>query len=121
MSTGGHVAPPSQPGKATMGFVIALASRRSHPQASETLLDIDMHIGRRIRRRRKLLGLSQAALGEACGVSFQQIQKFECASTRVTAVRLWLVAEALQAPVSYFYEGLTSAQREHLMAQGESP
>jgi transcriptional regulator with XRE-family HTH domain len=104
-----------------MGFVIALASHRPNAQATEALVDIDIHIGRRIRRRRRLLGLSQAALGEACGVSFQQIQKFECASTRVTAVRLWLVAEALQAPVSYFYEGLTRAQREHLKAQGEAP
>jgi transcriptional regulator with XRE-family HTH domain len=104
-----------------MGSVIALASRRADTDIGETLDEIDVHIGQRIRRRRRLLGLSQGALGEACGVSFQQIQKFECASVRLTAVRLWLVAEALQAPISYFYDGLTSAQREHMKSQDQAP
>ncbi len=104
-----------------MGSVIALASRRSDADGVENLDDIDAHIGRRLRRRRRLLGLSQAALGEACGVSFQQIQKYECAGIRLTAVRLWMMAEALQVPVGYFYEGLSSAQRAHLLSLGETP
>lgn len=104
-----------------MGSVVALSSLRSDSEGVESLDDIDAHIGHRLRRRRRLLGLSQSALGEACGVSFQQIQKYECAGIRLTAVRLWLMAEALQVPVGYFYEGLTSAQRAHLLSQGEAP
>lgn len=103
-----------------MGSVIALAPR-SDAETVESLDDIDAHIGRRIRRRRRLLGLSQSVLGEACGVSFQQIQKYECAGIRLSAVRLWLMAEALQVHVGYFYEGLSSAQRAHLLSQGETP
>lgn len=68
--------------------------------------DIDLHIGRRLRARRRLLGLSQPQLAEAVGVGFQQIQKYECGEDRISASRLWGLSEALQAPVDYFYEGL---------------
>lgn len=67
--------------------------------------EIDVHLGRRLRRRRRLLGLTQQELAEACGVRFQQIQKYECAANRMSAGRLWQLAEVLEAPVSYFYEG----------------
>src|SRR6187455_343605 len=76
--------------------------------------DIDIHLGRRLRRRRRLLGLTQQQLAGACGVRFQQIQKYECAANRMSAARLWQLAEVLEVPVSYFYEGLTRDQREHL-------
>lgn len=104
-----------------MGSVIALASRCQDTEFGGNLDDIDIHIGRRIRRRRRLLALSQGALGDACGVSFQQIQKYECAGIRLTAVRIWVLADALQVPVGYFYEGLTSAQREQLLSQDDGP
>ena len=65
-------------------------------------------------RRRRLLGLTQQELAHACGVRFQQIQKYECAANRMSAARLWQLAEVLEVPVSYFYEGLTRDQREHL-------
>jgi len=71
--------------------------------------EIDVHLGRRLRRRRRLLGLTQQQLAEACGVRFQQIQKYECAANRMSAARLWLLAEALEVPVGYFYEGLGEA------------
>lgn len=74
--------------------------------------DIDAHLGRRLRRRRRLLGLTQQQLAAACGVRFQQIQKYECAANRMSAARLWQLAEVLEAPVSYFYEGLSADQRE---------
>jgi len=67
--------------------------------------EIDVHLGRRLRRRRRLLGLTQQELAEACGVRFQQIQKYECAANRMSAARLWQLAEVLEAPISYFYEG----------------
>jgi transcriptional regulator with XRE-family HTH domain len=74
--------------------------------------EIDVHLGRRLRRRRRLLGLTQQQLAGACGVRFQQIQKYECAANRMSAARLWQLAEVLQVPVSYFYEGLVEAQSE---------
>jgi transcriptional regulator with XRE-family HTH domain len=70
--------------------------------------DIDVHLGRRLRRRRRLLGLTQQELARVCGVRFQQIQKYECAANRMSAARLWRLAEALEAPVSYFFEGFTA-------------
>jgi Predicted transcriptional regulators len=73
---------------------------------------IDLHLGRKLRRRRKLLGLTQQQLAIACGVRFQQIQKYECGANRMSAARLWRLAEALQAPVSYFYEGLDGQPTE---------
>lgn len=75
--------------------------------ANDTLDGIDLHIGRRLRRRRNLIGLTLQDLGDHCGVAFQQIQKYECAAIRMPAVRLWQLADALQVPVSYFYEGLS--------------
>ncbi|ACG79356.1 transcriptional regulator, Cro/CI family [Phenylobacterium zucineum HLK1] len=74
--------------------------------------EIDLHLGRKLRRRRKMLGLTQQELAGACGVRFQQIQKYECAANRMSAARLWKLAEILDAPVSYFYEGLSEAQRQ---------
>ena len=77
--------------------------------------EIDMHLGRRLRRRRRLLGLTQQELAMACGVRFQQIQKYECAANRMSAARLWQLAEVLEVPVSYFYEGLTRDEREDMI------
>lgn len=67
--------------------------------------EIDLHLGRRLRRRRRLLGLTQRQLGDRVGIRFQQIQKYECGANRISAARLWELAEALQTPVSYFYDG----------------
>ena len=69
--------------------------------------DIDVHLGKRLRRRRRLLGLTQQQLAGACGVRFQQIQKYECGANRISAARLWQLSEALQVPVAYFYDGLS--------------
>src|SRR5215813_5063132 len=78
----------------------------------DSMDEIDVHLGRRLRRRRRLLGLTQQELAASCGVRFQQIQKYECAANRMSAARLWQLAEVLEGPVSYFYEGLTREQRE---------
>ncbi|MFN3513052.1 MAG: helix-turn-helix domain-containing protein [Phenylobacterium sp.] len=83
--------------------------------------DIDVHLGKRLRRRRRLLGLTQQQLAGACGVRFQQIQKYECGANRISAARLWQLSEALDVPVGYFYDGLSEmAQREHSAGGGES-
>ena len=74
--------------------------------------DIDLHLGKRLRRRRRLLGLTQQQLAAAVGVRFQQIQKYECGANRISAARLWSLAEALEVPVGYFYDGLASDAHE---------
>ena len=66
---------------------------------------IDLHLGKRLRTRRRLLDMTQHQLAATCGIRFQQIQKYECATNRMSAARLWQLAEALQVPVSYFYDG----------------
>ena len=71
--------------------------------------DIDLHLGRRLRRRRRLLGLTQQQLAAQVGIRFQQIQKYECGANRISAARLWQLAEALETPVAYFYDGLAEA------------
>ncbi|MFC0808914.1 helix-turn-helix domain-containing protein [Ensifer sp. P24N7] len=68
--------------------------------------DADAHVGRRIRQRRVWLDMTQAALGAAIGVSFQQIQKYEKGTNRVSASRLQELANALDVKPSYFFEGL---------------
>jgi transcriptional regulator with XRE-family HTH domain len=73
--------------------------------------DIDLHLGRRLRRRRRLLGLTQQQLASAVGIRFQQIQKYECGANRISAARLWQLAEALEIPIGYFYDGLSEAQQ----------
>ena len=65
---------------------------------------IDAHVGGRVRLRRQLMGLSQEKLGQRVGLTFQQIQKYERGANRIGAGRLFLIAHALNVPVSFFYE-----------------
>ncbi|MCG8440979.1 MAG: helix-turn-helix transcriptional regulator [Caulobacterales bacterium] len=67
---------------------------------------IDLHVGKRLRRRRRLLGLTQQKLAESVGIRFQQIQKYECGANRISASRLYELSEALHVPIQYFYDGL---------------
>jgi len=69
--------------------------------------DIDLHVGRRLRHRRRLLGFTQQVLANHVGIRFQQIQKYECGANRVSASRLFELSEALSVPVQHFYEGLS--------------
>jgi transcriptional regulator with XRE-family HTH domain len=96
-------------GSSTSSAVLSLEAA-----ANDAIDGIDVHIGRRMRRRRHLMGLTLQDLGEACGVGFQQIHKYECAGVRLTAARLWQVADRLQVPVSYFYQGLHGADAASL-------
>ncbi len=73
---------------------------------------IDLHVGKRLRRRRRLLGLTQQQLAQSIGIRFQQIQKYECGANRVTASRLYELATALNVPVTYYFEGLQHAAAE---------
>jgi transcriptional regulator with XRE-family HTH domain len=67
--------------------------------------DIDVELGRQLRRRRRRLGLTQQGLGASIGVSFQQIQKYETATNRMSAAMVARLADALSVGVGYFFEG----------------
>ncbi|MBP0616301.1 helix-turn-helix domain-containing protein [Jiella mangrovi] len=65
---------------------------------------IDTHVGSRVRLRRTMLGMSQEKLGEALGITFQQVQKYEKGSNRIGASRLQNISDVLSVPVAYFFE-----------------
>lgn len=67
---------------------------------------VDVHVGKRIRHRRWMVGMTQQQLAERVGIKFQQIQKYETGMNRVSASRLWDISEALAVPISFFFEGL---------------
>ena len=67
---------------------------------------VDLHVGRRIRHRRWLLGMTQKALADEVGVKFQQIQKYETGQNRVSSSVLWMMANAQDVEVAYYFEGL---------------
>ena len=69
---------------------------------------VDLHVGARIRMRRKLLGVSQEKLADQLGLTFQQVQKYERGANRVSASKLYEIARALQTSVAYFFDGLAS-------------
>jgi len=76
-------------------------------QIMHKLIDtVDLHVGKRIRLRRKQLNLSQSDLGVQVKVKFQQIQKYETGANRVSCSKLWYIAQALHVPMSYFFFGL---------------
>ncbi len=66
---------------------------------------IDRHVGSRVRMRRMLAGVSQEKLGDALGLTFQQVQKYEKGSNRISASRLQQIAKMLDVPVSFFFDG----------------
>ncbi len=81
---------------------------------------IDVHVGRRVRMRRTLLGMTQTSLGEAIGLSFQQVQKYENGKNRIGSSRLFDLSRALDVPVESFFEEMPSevaarspAQKRH--------
>lgn len=68
--------------------------------------ETDLYVSRRLRRRRRLLGMTQQELAVQVGVRFQQIQKYECGANRMTSSRLYSLARAMNVPVQYFFDGL---------------
>jgi len=68
---------------------------------------VDVHVGSRVRMRRTLLGMSQEKLGEALGLTFQQVQKYERGANRVGSSRLFEISRILDVPVSFFFEDMT--------------
>ncbi len=72
---------------------------------------IDVHVGNRVRVRRTLLGMSKSALGEALGLTSQQVYKYEHGVNRISASRLWRLTQVLGVPVSYFYDDMPARNR----------
>jgi transcriptional regulator with XRE-family HTH domain len=73
---------------------------------------VDLHVGGRVRMRRKLLGVSQEQLADALGLTFQQVQKYERGANRVSASKLYEIAKTLQVPVSFFFDGLADPMND---------
>lgn len=82
---------------------------------------VDTHVGKKIRQRRWLIGMTQQTLAERVGIKFQQIQKYETGANRVSASRLWDIATALEVPVAAFFEGLPTQQPQPACANMALP
>lgn len=79
---------------------------------------VDVHVGKRVRQRRWLAGMTQQQLAEKVGIKFQQIQKYETGANRVSASRLWDIADALSVEVSFFFDGLDAAAKDAPVEDG---
>src|SRR6195952_358760 len=81
------------------------------PDADRAPNPVDLHVGLRIRLRRRELGVSQEKLADSIGLTFQQVQKYERAANRVSASKLWEMARTLKTSIAYFFEGLGDTSR----------
>ena len=86
---------------------------------------VDLHVGQRVRQRRWLFGMTQQQLAEKVGIKFQQIQKYETGTNRISASRLWDISEAMDVPVTFFFEGLgeideDKAQKKNILEDKEA-
>jgi transcriptional regulator with XRE-family HTH domain len=93
-----------RPDRARAGGEVADSSERDEKVSRPS--PIDVHVGSRIRLRRTLMGLSQEKLGEALGLTFQQVQKYERGVNRVGASRLFDLSRVLDVPISFFYDDM---------------
>ncbi len=84
---------------------------------------LDLHMGNRLRMRRLFLNLTQEKLAHLLGLTFQQVQKYEHGSNRISASRLYDIANALKVPISYFYENLPAElpSLEGMAESGQDP
>lgn len=74
---------------------------------------VDVHVGSRVRLRRTLLGMSQERLGDALGLTFQQIQKYERGANRIGSSRLFKISQILEVPVSFFFDDMPDGEAPH--------
>ncbi len=79
---------------------------------------VDVHVGARVRMRRSLLGMTQTSLGEAIGLTFQQVQKYEKGTNRISSSRLYDLARTLDVPVESFFDDMPIAVAASSPAQG---
>ena len=93
------------------------ADNSSPPRPANRANDTDRHVGARIRERRIMLGLSQQQMADLIGVTYQQAHKYERGINRISAGRLYEIAQVLGVPVSYFFEGLDNQRSTDLTAR----
>ena len=96
-----------------------MASKTPSSPSPRAANPVDQHVGSRMRVRRQVLGLSQEKLGEALGVTFQQVQKYERGTNRVGASRLHRISQVLEVPVGFFFEGLGAEGQLDQVAEGD--
>jgi transcriptional regulator with XRE-family HTH domain len=84
-------------------------TKLSHGRGTGIPSPVDVHVGARLCQRRTVLGMSQTKLGDAVGVSFQQIQKYERGDNRLSASRLFSLSRVLDVPVEFFFEEMPTA------------
>ncbi len=80
---------------------------------------VDAHVGWKVRKRRRMMGMTQKQLGDRIGIGFQQIHKFETGRNRISASGMWGIAAAMEVPVSFFYEGLDGKLPDTGEARGD--
>ncbi|EEW26306.1 helix-turn-helix domain-containing protein [Rhodobacter ferrooxidans] len=80
---------------------------------------VDAHVGKRIRHRRWMVGMTQQQLADRVGIKFQQIQKYETGMNRVSASRLWDIAETLGVAISFFFEGIDESREASKTMDGD--
>jgi transcriptional regulator with XRE-family HTH domain len=95
--------------------------RRPGRRKAERPDPVDVHVGSRVRLRRNMLGLSQEKLGEAIGLTFQQVQKYERGSNRIGASRLWELARKLDVSVEFFFDERDPVRAPPTAGFGEAP
>ncbi len=83
-----------------------MAKSKSRRGRARRISPIDVHVGARLRQRRTLLGMNQTKLGDATGVSFQQMQKYENGANRISASRLFDLSRVLDVPLEYFFDDM---------------
>ena len=81
---------------------------------------VDVHVGKRVRHRRWMVGMTQQQLGDIVGIKFQQIQKYETGMNRISASRLWDIAQALDVSISFFFEGFDEEKGAETVAATET-
>ncbi len=90
-------------------------------RGSDTPHPVDVHVGQRVKLRRTLMGMTQGKLGEAIGLTFQQVQKYERGANRVSASKLWQLSEVLDVPTSWFFDEMPDSVKDAFPGyQGET-
>ena len=102
-------------------MAISRTLRRPGRQKADKPNPIDIQVGSRVRLRRNMLGLSQERLGEAIGLTFQQVQKYERGANRIGASRLHQLSQVLDVPVSFFFDDVDPVRAPAIPAGFEEP
>ncbi len=84
-------------------------TKSGHGRGTGIPSPVDVHVGARLRVRRTLMGMSQTMLGEAIGLTFQQMQKYERGTNRISSSRLYALSQVLDVPIEYFFDDMPTA------------